>query len=191
MEFSHLVAEHGYAVTFLGALVEGETILTLAGVAAHRGYLPLATLIGLAALGSFLGDQVYFLIGRRYGTSLLARFPRFRAATQNADTLLVRYAGFSVIVVRFLYGLRTLGPIALGMSSLRWRTFVAFNAAGAILWSVCWLSVGYLLGEAAQMVFGDLRHLEPWFFAAVAVAALALAAYLHLRRRAAITRRIR
>lgn len=191
MEFSHLVAEHGYAVTFLGSLVEGETILTLAGVAAHRGYLHVATLIGLAALGSFLGDQVYFFIGRRYGTRLFARFPRFRAATQNADTLLVRYAGFSVIVVRFLYGLRTLGPIALGMSSLKWRTFVAFNAAGAILWSVCWLSVGYLLGEAAEMAFGDLRHLEPWFFAAVALAALALAVYLHLRRRAAITRRIR
>ena len=186
MEFSHLIAQHGYTVTLIGSLIEGETILVLGGMAAHRGYLHLATLIGLAALGSFLGDQAYFVIGRRYGKRLLARFPRFRLATRAADTLLVRYAGAAVIAVRFVYGLRTLGPIAIGMSRMRWRTFIVFNAAGAMLWSVGWLLLGYFLGEAAQMVFGDLRHIEPWFFASVALTALSLAVYLHWRRRTAL-----
>jgi len=188
MEFSQLIAEHGNTVTLLGALVEGETILTLAGVAAHRGYLHLTTLIVLAALGSFTGDQAYFLIGRLYGKRMFSRFPRLRAATRTAETLLVRYAGASVIAVRFIYGMRTLGPIAIGMSQMRWRTFIMFNAIGAVLWSACWLGVGYLLGEAGQMVFGDLRRIEHWFFVGVAVAALLLAAFLHWRRRAAIAR---
>jgi len=191
MELSHLIAAHGYTLTFLGALVEGETILTLAGVAAHRSYLHLTTLIALASLGSCIGDQVYFMIGRRYGKRLFARFPRVREATRTADNLLVRYAGASVIAVRFIYGMRTLGPIAIGMSQLRWRTFLAFNATGAILWSAAWICVGYALGEAGQMLFGDLRRIEPWFFAGVAVAALGLAVYLHLRRRAAIARSTR
>ena len=192
MEFSHLIAEHGNTVTFLGALIEGETILTLAGVAAHRGYLHFTTLLALAALGSFIGDQVYFLIGRLYGKRMLKRFPRLRAATRTADTLIVRYAGASVIAVRFIYGMRTLGPIAIGMSRMRWRTFIVFNAIGAALWSACWLGIGYLLGEAGQMIFGkDLRHIEYWFFAGVAVAALLLAVVLHWRRRAAISRNSR
>jgi len=190
MELSHLISQHGYTVSFLGALIEGETILTLAGVAAHRGYLHLINLIALAALGSFLGDQVYFFVGRRYGKRLFARFPRFRAATRSADTMVVRYAGAAVIAVRFVYGMRTLGPIAIGMSRMRWHTFALFNAIGAILWSTAWLSIGYLLGEAAQAAFGDLRHLEPWVFAAVAVLALAIAVYFHLRRRAAISKKI-
>ena len=70
MDFAKLVADHGYLVTFLGALIEGETVLTLAGLAAHRGYLHLPVLIALASLGSCLGDQIYFLIGRRYGKRL-------------------------------------------------------------------------------------------------------------------------
>jgi len=65
-------------VQHLSAADRSETVLTLAGVAAHRGYLPLTTLIVLAAIGSFIGDQVYFLIGRRFGGGLFARFPKLR-----------------------------------------------------------------------------------------------------------------
>lgn len=186
MELAQLISQHGYTVSFVGALIEGETVMVLAGLAAHRGYLHLPTLIGLAAIGSFVGDQLYFLIGRRFGTRLVARFPRLEPRLQQADALLIRYAGVAVIAVRFLYGLRTLGPIAMGMTGLKWRTFVLFNAAGAILWSICWVGVGYTLGELAAMLLGDFRRIEHWLFAGLAATALAIVAYLHWRRRAVI-----
>lgn len=185
MDFAKLVTDHGYLVTFLGALFEGETVLTLAGLAAHRGYLHLSLLIPLAALGSFIGDQIYFLIGRRYGKRLMARFPRFRPAIRRVDALVVRYAGVAVIAVRFVYGLRTLGPIAMGASRMPWRIFAVFNVAGAIVWSVIWLTGGYLIGEIVHMLIGDLHHKEVWVFAGVVAAALAMAAYLHFNRRTA------
>lgn len=184
MDFARLVSDHGYLVTFLGALIEGESVLTLAGLAAHRGYLHLSLLIALASLGSFIGDQVYFLIGRRYGKRLIARFPRFKPAIRRVDTLVVRYAGIAVIAVRFLYGLRTVGPIAIGASRMPWHTFALFNAAGSIAWSAVWLTGGYLIGEFVHMLIGDVRHIELWLFAGVAAAALALGAYFHLHRRA-------
>ena len=186
MDFAKLVAEHGYLVTFLGALIEGETVLTLAGLAAHRGYLHLPVLIALASLGSCLGDQIYFLIGRRYGKRLIARFPRFEPAIRRVDALVVRYAGVAVIAVRFLYGLRTVGPIAIGASRMPWHIFALFNVAGAIAWSVIWLMGGFLIGELVHMLIGDVRHFEGWLFAGVAAAALALGAYFHLNRRAAV-----
>ena len=185
MDFAKLVADHGYLVTFLGALLEGETVLTLAGLAAHQGYLHFPLLISLAALGSFVGDQIYFLIGRRYGKRLIARFPRLKPAIRRVDALVVRYAGVSVIAVRFLYGLRTVGPIAIGASRMPWHTFALFNAVGAIVWSVAWLMGGYLIGEIVHMLIGDLRRVEVWLFAGVVVAASALGAYLHFSRRAA------
>ena len=185
MDFAKLVADHGYLVTFLGALLEGETVLTLAGLAAHQGYLHFPLLIPLAALGSFVGDQIYFLIGRRYGKRLIARFPRLKPAIRRVDALVVRYAGVSVIAVRFLYGLRTVGPIAIGASRMPWHTFALFNAAGAIVWSVAWLMGGYLIGEIVHMLIGDLRRVEVWLFAGVVVVASALGAYLHFSRRAA------
>ena len=184
MDFPRLVADHGYLVTFLGALLEGETILTLAGLAAHRGYLQLAPLITVATLGSFMGDQIYFLVGRRFGQRLIARFPRLRPAIRRVDTLVVRYAGVAVIAVRFLYGLRTAGAIAIGASRMPWHTFALFNAVGALVWSVIWLIGGYLIGEILHLLIGDLRQVEVWLFAGVGAAALGLGAYLHRRSRA-------
>jgi membrane protein DedA with SNARE-associated domain len=70
------------------------------------------------------------------------------------------------------------------MTRLKWLTFLVFNAVGAILWSMCWLAVGYLLGELAGLLLGDLRRIEHWLFAGLAAAALTVVAYLHLRRRA-------
>jgi membrane protein DedA with SNARE-associated domain len=189
VNFSNLVAEHGYLITFFGSLIEGETILTLGGLAAHRGYLHLFPLIVLASLGSFLGDQMYFLIGRRFGKRLIARFPRFKPAIRRVDALVVRYAGVSVIAIRFLYGLRTVGPIAMGASRMAWRTFALFNAVGAVAWSVTWLMGGFLIGEIVHMLVGDLRHIEVWLFAGVAAMALGLGAYLHFGRRAAVRAR--
>jgi membrane protein DedA with SNARE-associated domain len=185
MDFAKLVTDHGYLVTFLGALIEGETVLTLAGLAAHRGYLHLSLLIALATLGSFIGDHIYFLIGRRYGKQLIARFPRFKPAIRKVDALVVRYAGFAVIAVRFFYGLRTVGPIAIGASRMPWHIFALFNVAGAIAWSVIWLMGGYLIGEIAHRLIGDLHHKEVWLFAGVVAVALAMGAYLHFNRRAA------
>jgi membrane protein DedA with SNARE-associated domain len=185
VNFAPLIEQHGYTVTFVGALIEGESVMVLAGLAAHRGYLHLPLLAALAALGSFLGDQVYFLVGRRYGDRLVARFPRLEPGVRHADALLLRYAGTAVIAVRFLYGLRVVGPIAKGMTRLKWRAFVLFNAVGAALWSVWWLSVGYMLGELAGLLLGDVRRIEHWLFLGFATAALAVVAYLHWRRRPA------
>ncbi len=189
MDFAKLVADHGYLVTFVGSLIEGEAVLTVAGLAAHRGYLHLSVLIALASLGSFIGDQIYFLIGRRYGKRLMARFPRFTPAIRRVDALVVRYAGVAVIAVRFLYGLRTVGPMAIGASRMPWRKFALFNAAGSIAWSSIWLTGGFLIGELVHMLIGDLRRVELWLFAGVAAAALALGAYFHFHRRAAVRHR--
>ena len=190
MDLAPLISGHGYLVTFVGALIEGETVLALAGFAAHRGYLHLPLLIALAAVGSFVGDQIYFLIGRRYGKRLIVRFPRMRPAVRRVDALVIRYAGASVIAVRFLYGLRTLGPIIIGTTRVPWHTYALYNALGAVVWASCWIMAGYVLGEVVHMLLGDLRHMEGWLFAAIAAAALAYAAYLHLwARRSARSRR--
>lgn len=184
MDFARLISEHGYLITFVGALIEGETVLTLAGLAAHRGYLHLPLLIALAATGSSIGDQMYFLIGRRYGERLIDRFPRVRPAVRRVDALVIRYAGASVIAVRFLYGLRTLGPIAIGTTRMPWHTFALYNVLGAVVWATCWILAGYLVGEVLHMLLGDLRRIEAWLFAGVAAAALAYVAFLHFARRA-------
>src|SRR5437763_2384634 len=82
-----LIQAYGYPLTFAGALFEGETVLTLAGLAAHRGHLHWPLLWLLAAAGGTTGDIVYFALGRRYGAELLTRWPSFAPAVERVHRL--------------------------------------------------------------------------------------------------------
>ena len=136
MDLPSLIPTYGYPVVFVGTLLEGETVLVLAGVAAHLGYLSLGKVVAVAALGGFLGDQIYFFLGRRYGLALLDRFPAAKAVAPRVDALVVRYRALVVPLLRFTYGVRTVGPILIGAGRMNPLAFAALNAVGAAAWAV-------------------------------------------------------
>ena len=61
MDLQSIIENYGYAAIFIGTFLEGETILILAGLAAHQGYLVLTWVILAAFLGSLCGDQLFFI----------------------------------------------------------------------------------------------------------------------------------
>ena len=68
--------------------------------------------------------------------------------------LVERFPELAVFGIRFLYGLRTVGPAVIGASAVSWPRFLLLNALGAVVWSACWVGAGYMLGEAAQRLLG-------------------------------------
>ena len=63
----------------LVVLLMGETITLLGGVAAHQGLLKFPLVVMAVALGGMIGDQLLYLLGRRYGMKILQRiFPAIR-----------------------------------------------------------------------------------------------------------------
>ncbi len=168
---------------FVGSVLEGETMLVLAGFAANRGYLSLSAVLAVASLGATLGDQIFFFAGRRYGGALLRRFPGLQRRAETVNLLLRRYHGLVIIGVRFLYGMRIAGPVVIGMSRLpAWR-FVLFNAIGAVLWALLVGGAGYLFGQTLQWLIGDLRRYEEEALLLIVVAALMLALARRLTKR--------
>jgi membrane protein DedA with SNARE-associated domain len=192
MDLAALIQSYGYPAVFIGSMLEGETILALAALAAHRGYLSLPGVIGAAAAGGFVGDQIYFLVGRFAGDRVLARWPALRPGAERVRQLLQRYDAPLIVGVRFMYGLRTVGPIAIGMSPVHWLRFATLNLLGAIVWAALIAGIGYALGEALTRLLGDLKHVEEWVFGVVLVAGLVLLACLRRRgRRAAAEAAVR
>ena len=183
MDFASLLPEHGYSIAFVGAVLEGETVLILAGLAANRDYLSWPALIALGAAGGFIGDQIYFAIGRRFGAHVLAKFPRLQGAAQRAERLIIRFPHLVVIGVRFTYGLRIAGPMVIGMSRMHWIHFAWLNALGALIWSAIWVGLGYLAGEALTAAMGNLKHIEHVVFAVALALAVIVTVFLHWRRR--------
>jgi len=173
VEPSHLqdlIQQYGYIAVLVGALLEGETVLVMAGFAAHAGYLHLGTVIAVAVLGGFAGDQFFFLLGRFRGRQILARFPSLEARSARVTELVRRHQSWLIIGVRFTYGLRVAGPLLLGMSHVSRLRFAALNLVGATLWATLIGGAGFLFGEAVEMFLHDAKRYE-----ALALGALLLA----------------
>lgn len=181
------IATYGYIALLAGSLLEGETLLLLAGMAAQQGHLSLPLVLLVAFFGGTVGDQVFFWIGRRWGARLLRRFPGFRARALRVGAMMQRWDAALVVAIRFLYGLRIAGPIAMGALGFSPKRFAVFNAIGAALWSVVVGGLGYALGHSLQRLLGDLERYETlalWGVALTAVAVVAVKCALRLVRAA-------
>ena len=187
-ELAPLIAKYGYAATFVGTLLEGETFLVLSGLAAHRGYLSTSLLVAVGAAGAFLTDNLFFAMGRLLGPALLKRFPGLAPSVGRAHALVERLPNTAVISVRFLYGMRSVGPAVIGSGSMPWFRFVLLDAVAACLWSTCWIGAGYVLGEAAEQLLREFTPIGGWLMVGAVAGTGLLTGILYLRRRRANTR---
>jgi membrane protein DedA with SNARE-associated domain len=170
MDLPALIDSYGYLTVFIGAFLEGETILALAGLAAHRGYLDFYTVVVVAMIAGFAGDQLYFFLGRAKGQKILEKFPDAHERANRFDQLLSRWHAPLIIGIRFMYGFRIVGPILLGMGRVPAWKFMAYNFVGAALWAPLVASIGYLFGGILEALLHDLKRFELWAFAALALA---------------------
>ena len=181
MDLAGLIDSYGYLAVFFGSFLEGETILALAGLASFRGYLDLYKVIMLAMVAGFLGDQLYFFLGRFKGKEVLERFPKMQRRAHRFDTMLSRWHAPLIIGIRFMYGFRIVGPILLGMGRVPAWKFMLYNFIGAAIWAPLIASIGYFFGGAIKAALGHLKRYELWVFGAVLLIGIAFALYHHYR----------
>jgi membrane-associated protein len=139
------------ASTFAGLVVPGEIAVLIGGVVAHAGALPLWAVVVAAIAGAVLGDQVGYLVGRRYGPRLTDRMPaRVRRSGDVGRTLdLLRRRGAPAVALgRWVAVLRALVPGLAGMSGMRRLPFTVANLLGGALWATTVAVLGYLAGAS-------------------------------------------
>lgn len=180
-----LIEHYGYVAVFVGCFLEGETVLVLGGFAAHMGYLSLPVVIATAAVAGFVGDQVLYWIGRRWGEKLFASHPKLAALRPRARRLIDKYGAWAAFGLRFMVGLRLAGAISIGAGGFPQRRFMPANAAGAIVWAVLVGGAGYLFGQAFTLFLERARHLELAAFAAVAAVVIVVVMTMRTRQRKA------
>ena len=142
----------------LGIPLPGEIALVSAALLSSRENLDISPVwVGVAAItGAIIGDSIGYSIGRRYGMSLFERlgnrFPKHFGTghVALAKQLFSRWGVWAVFFGRFIALLRIMaGPLA-GALHMRYRHFLAANAAGAICWAGGTTAVVYFLGLAAE-----------------------------------------
>lgn len=150
MTLEAVLSQYGLAALFLGAGIEGETVVVLGGVMVHRGLIAYPAAIAAAALGSCIADQIFFALGRRFRDHRYVRRVQQKAAFRRAIDVFEQRPVLFVFGFRFLYGLRTVSPIAIGTTALPASRFMAINALAAVVWATVFVTLGYLFGEGIE-----------------------------------------
>ncbi len=177
-----LIQDYGYWMILIGTFLEGETALILGLIAAYGGLLELPGVLLSASLGGFSGDMLYFYLGRRHGSTLMARYRSWEPRVNRMRILLHRYHMPMILAVRFMYGIRTAALIAMGLSSISPRRFALLSACSVALWALVVSIAVYLFGEAISSSLAKIKHLQLDLLSGAAVTLLAVWVLRSLRR---------
>jgi membrane protein DedA with SNARE-associated domain len=180
---THFVAHYGLWVVFVVVFLEvaglpfipGEAALITAGALASQGHGSIVAIIALAILAAVTGAVFGYVVGRRWGREVLGRWPWFERVTshgvERSQEFFHRHGSKAVFLGRFVPVLRaTLGWMA-GVGRMRFRSFLVWNVAGAVVW-------GVLIGLLAYYLERDLG-----IGLGVVAAIVLLVAGIHLLRR--------
>jgi membrane protein DedA with SNARE-associated domain len=153
-----VIGRWGYLVIFAAMLLEnaglplpGETVTLLGGYAAGSGQLNVLGVMGAAAGGAVLGDNIGYWVGRRLGWGLILKVGRWLgqspAQLEKLRDQFLRHAGKSVLLGRFVAVLRVVaGPMA-GAVGMPYPKFLLCNVVGATLWATTMVSLAWLGGR--------------------------------------------
>jgi membrane protein DedA with SNARE-associated domain len=170
------------AALLVGFFIPGETAVVIGGVLAGLHRVDLEVMMAVVVVCAIVGDSVGFELGKRAGPWLMSRRPlKGSAAVGRTLQLLEHYGGPSVFLGRFLAFARALIPGLAGISGLRYRTFLFYNAIGGLIWGVGYTLLGFVVGLSFERI---LKTVGQWSLVAVAaVVVIAVGVVLLLRRR--------
>lgn len=171
MNLEQLIIQYGLVAVFVGAAVEGDLTLILAGVAAHLGYFPFPAALAAGTAGGFVGDLAWYGLGRFRG-------PRFRAGRlyqrvgPRIDALARRLGAAELVASRFVYGTKAASMVFWGLHGMSLPRFLLVDGIGCVLGTLVFTALGYAVSGSATVLLGRARRLQLWLLGAVMVGAM-------------------
>jgi membrane protein DedA with SNARE-associated domain len=181
--FGQYVTDYGAVAIALWAAFEGEGAAIAGGVMAHRGIMPPWAAFLATAIGAFCADEIFFQLGRRFRDRPFVVRARQKPAFARAMVFIERYPDAYILLFRFLYGLRTVSPIALGLTQVPFRRFLTLNIIACIIWSAIFTTVGFLFGPAVDRMLAALVPYKTELMIAFPIPGTCFVIWLLWRRR--------
>jgi len=142
MDWGTLLQNYGYIAVFIGTIFEGETVLILGAYAVQQHIFHFWALILVATFGAFIGDQIYYQLGAKYGYAFIAKKPKLKQKFENASIFIDRYPYVTILCMRFAWGLRTVLPMSVGIRRFPLFKYMAINLLASFIWAFVVVSVG-------------------------------------------------
>ncbi len=158
MNAEELLAKYGYYVILVWTFLEGETIVIIAGLMAPSIGLKVWLIALCAFIGAMLSDQLMFMLGKYKGEKLLSLFPSIGRKIDKAAGLFKKYDTLLILSFRFIYGVRNVTPIMLGVSGISHKKFFFLNFIGATVWAFVFAYGGYYIGRTFLAIMHRVGH---------------------------------
>jgi membrane protein DedA with SNARE-associated domain len=166
-----LILRYGLSAVFVGAAIEGDLTLILAGVAAHLGYFSFAAAVAAGTAGGFLADLVWYGLGRVRGRGFRAG-RLYRRVGHRIEALARRLGAAELVASRFVYGTKAASMVFWGLHGMSLPRFALVDAIGCTIGTLVFTGLGFALSGSATVLLGKMRRLELWLLGAVLAGAV-------------------
>jgi len=163
----NFIQKWGYVGLFIGSLIEGESIVLTISSMAYFGKFYLPKVILIAFIGTFLADQVLFYMGRYLGHGILDRYPKLNKSAKKIFHMLEKYDVPFILGFRFIYGIRIISPLLIGLSHISALKFTILNFISGVIWSVISCLLGYYIGAFSKIIGKDYGYIVVLFNAII------------------------
>jgi membrane protein DedA with SNARE-associated domain len=177
-----LITRYGLLAVFAGAVIEGDVVVILSGVAAHLQLLHTPTALATGWLGAVIADCIWYALGR--SRSAQARQTKaYQLVGPRISDLVGRLGDREVVIARFIFGTRVVSMLFWGIHELPFARFVILDVIGCAIWATALFSLGYAFSGTAAVLVGRVKRVERWLLIALILAAAGtIVARLLLRR---------
>ncbi len=147
-----LVTSTAEATPIIGAFVPGQLVLVTSSALARTGVLAAFPVLAVSLTGAIVGDALGYYAGLRWGRTILAthghRFGIRHEHVTASELIFEKYGALAIILFRFSFVLRAVGPLFAGIGRMRPRTFWTMNVIGGVIWTGLYFALGFVLGDA-------------------------------------------
>jgi len=158
--FSNLET-YGYIGLFLYSLGGGFVALLGAGVLSFLGKMDLATSLSVAFVANALGDILLVYLARYQKSMMMEGIRKHRRKLALSHILMKKYGSWIILIQKFVYGIKTLIPIAIGLTKYDFKKFVVLNIGSSAVWVLVVGFGSYYSGEFLVKVASAASE-KPW-----------------------------
>ncbi|WP_292656116.1 DedA family protein [Nitratifractor sp.] len=153
-EILHNLALYGYIILAFYSFGGGMLALAGAGILSALGKMDIGLSILVATVANFVGDTFLFYLAQTNKKEVLKYLRKHRRKIAYTNLLMRKYGWMAVFLQKYIYGVKTLVPIVMGLSRYDFKKFVVLNFFASILWGLVVGLGSYYFSAAVRAWFG-------------------------------------
>lgn len=152
-----LIRDWGYIILFLYSFGGGFLALVVAGILSFSGELNIAISILVAGTANFIGDQFLFTIARKNKDQAKQMMQKHKRKIAMSHLLMRKYGSWVIFLQKYIYGIKTLIPLAMGLTKYDYKKFMFFNLFATALWALIVGLAAYMLGDLVYTYIEEFK----------------------------------